>query len=267
MLYLDPATASPDMVSNQEEENENDLARFAGEPLKFGSVVQLRHLLTGKFVSVEKQRSGKIVVLTAGSELSHLRVWPALSSEQVGNLVRVNHLVKLLSISFDEGNLHATRLESLRRVQVSNQLAHSSFSIEAVHLHYRTGAESGEFAMKGSSPLMFFHHDRNYLTFDPAFSDPASDSDLPFLQRGPPEAIVHGSMRVNSNALWELQVMYADDAGVPENHAGAPLRWSTQFVEVSIKCIASNEDIVTDSKQDIVFILLRIGCISYCAAG
>ena len=135
LLYLDPATASPDMIEKQEVENENDLARFGGESLKFGSVVQLRHLLTGKFLSVEKQRSGKIVVLSAGSEMSHLRVWPALSSEQVGNLVRVNHLVQLLSISFDEGNVHATRLDTARRVQVSNQPTHASFSIEAVHLH------------------------------------------------------------------------------------------------------------------------------------
>eukprot|EP00899_Mesostigma_viride_P011713 jgi/Mesvir1/20542/Mv07757-RA.1 len=92
--------------------NEEEYKRMVGMSIVYGQTVQLRHWLSGRFVTVKKSRAElerscmKVVLVAGGEEGSWFRVDPGYKTKVAGEKVEFSDVVAFTSAKFSKTCLH-----------------------------------------------------------------------------------------------------------------------------------------------------------------
>lgn len=216
--------------------DENNRERL-GQEVRFGSVIQLRHANSGKFLTVRPRilavtEKGciKLELDATGDDNSHLMIIARYKHRNEGDRVRITDNVFLMSTT-TKMYIHASVGElraRAREVNVSNQRTPWQITIYASDSDERSGAVRGGQCIRlyhwESEATLSAAMDMSHLT-DELSQD--SKRGLVYLQGAEASSGATGDLREysmtgrNTNALWEVEL--------PDPSMGSAIGWGEPF--------------------------------------
>ncbi|KAK3288715.1 hypothetical protein CYMTET_3820 [Cymbomonas tetramitiformis] len=112
------ATPVLSLQATERSVNEAEYLRSIGNIVNYGDVIQLRHLGTGEYVTIKKERAEqdrqcmRVVLQKDGDEGSWLQVMPAYRGKSEGDPVMLDDTVTLSFSKYPASNLHMSELRA-----------------------------------------------------------------------------------------------------------------------------------------------------------
>ena len=199
-------------ADHEREQNEQELKKSIGEPLRYGNVIQLLHEKSNKFLTVNKRlpahlekNAMRVTLDSEGSESSFFKIQPFYRLRHVGELVAAGDKVVLMSVDAAQP-LHASSKE-LPGSDFKNHFEVNAHSFEptswkmSLYLKYN---ENQSNTLKSGNVVRMFHTEHEkYMT-----GDTYKKQHCVFL-RSTQRATAQSA--TSSKALWEVEVIDTDE--------------------------------------------------------